>query len=438
VTFNDFTQNLNARGMFRIRPSLRVIRKVLRVLGDPQDQYPTIHIAGTNGKGSVAAALESVLRANGYRTGLYTSPHLIDLRERVRISGTPFLYGFTAIAEHVLRAEQRAKCSLTYFELLTAIAFQSFAVKKVDIAVIECGLGGQWDATNTIKKPLLSIITSIGLDHTEWLGQTEREIAVQKSGIIKPGTIVISGVRGKGRSSILNAARQKRSKIYQIDTDYRANSLTASWRTGKQILSFLYKGSKTEMVPFGLMGTHQIDNAAIAITASKILKELGYRITAENRDKGLRHVVWPGRLQLLPLENGSTILLDGAHNPAAMSQLLRSIKNSIFRNVPKTFLFSAFKDKDFVAMGKMMTPLAAEVCLCALPKPRGATLAQLRSGFRNVEGPVREFKNPISALQGALQDTPRDGLVVVTGSLSLVGHLLSLGPSLRTLTPLHV
>src|SRR5882724_220148 len=123
--------------MFRIRPSLNVIRKVLRALGDPQNRYPTIHIAGTNGKGSVAATLESVLRANHYRTGLYTSPHLVDLRERVMIAGSPFHHGFIPVAEQVLRAEEHAKCSLTYFELLTAIAFQSFAVKKVDIAVIE-------------------------------------------------------------------------------------------------------------------------------------------------------------------------------------------------------------------------------------------------------------------------------------------------------------
>jgi dihydrofolate synthase/folylpolyglutamate synthase len=400
VTYNNFIKNLNARGMFRIRPGLKVIRKVLHALGDPQDRYPTLHIAGTNGKGSVAAALESVLRANRYRTGLYTSPHLLDLRERVMIAGAPLLRGFTVIAEQVLHAEKRA--------------------------------------TNVIKKPLLSIITSLGLDHTEWLGQTEFQIASQKSGIIKQGAIVISGVRGKGRAAVLKTARQKNAKIYQIDTNFRADPLTASWRTGKQILSFLYEGSKTEIVPFGLLGAHQIDNAAIVMAAIKNLKEMGYRISTENRDAGLRNIHWPGRLQLIRPEKGPAILLDGAHNPAAMKQLIHAIESSMFRNVPKTFLFSAFKDKDFITMGRMITPLAAEVCLCSLPKPRGAGLTQLRSGFRNVEGPVREFKDPLGALLGALQDTPKDGLVVVTGSLSFVGQILSLWPSLRTASPLHV
>ena len=172
MTYHHFLKTLDARGMFRIRPSLAQVRKVLHVLGDPQDKVPTILIAGTNGKGSVAASLESVLRASGYRTGLYTSPHLTDIRERIAIRGLAFHRGFAQIASQVLAAEKRAQCSLTYFELLTAIAFQSFALKKVQIAIIECGLGGQWDATNVVKKPLLSIITSVGLDHTEWLGHT--------------------------------------------------------------------------------------------------------------------------------------------------------------------------------------------------------------------------------------------------------------------------
>src|SRR5262249_52305602 len=158
-----------------------------------------IHIAGTNGKGSVAAALESVLRESGYRTGLYTSPHLTDVRERVAVNGVPLVQGVTVIADQVLEAEKRTKCPLTYFEFLTAIAFQSFAAKKVDIALIECGLGGYWDATNVITAPLISIISSIGLDHTKWLGSTEYQIASQKAGIIKKGGCVISGVSGTGQ-----------------------------------------------------------------------------------------------------------------------------------------------------------------------------------------------------------------------------------------------
>ncbi len=438
MTYSEFLKNLKARGMFRIRPQLDHIRKVLRVLGDPQDAYPVVHIAGTNGKGSVGAALESVLRANAYRTGLYTSPHLIDIRERIAIAGSSFHRGFTSVAEEVLAAEKRARSTLTYFELLTAIAFQTFAVKKVDIAVVECGLGGLWDATNVVRKTILSIITSIGLDHTEWLGQSEYQIAAQKAGIIKAKSCVISGVRGAGGKAIASEARRKKAELIQIDVDFKADSLTASWRTGKQTISFLYKGSKTQIIPFGLLGPHQIENAALVMAALKKLQERGYAISAEKRDIGLSQVHWPGRLELIRSTQTAPILLDGAHNPAAMKALLHSIDTSLFKNVPKTFIFSAFKDKDFVTMARMISPVAAEVCLCPLPAPRGASLTQLRSGFQDVNGPVRKFRYPLQALKAALQDTPKEGLVIVAGSLAFVGQMVSLKPSLRTASSIHV
>src|SRR5258706_788107 len=234
MTYESFLKNLNARGMFRIHPSLNRIRKVFSVLTHPQDRLPDIHTAGTSGKGSVAAALESVMRASGYRTGLYTSPHLIDLRERIKIDGVPLIQGFSRIAEVVLRAEKRAKAPLTYFELLTAIAFQAFITKKVDIAIVECGLGGLWDATNVLKKPLVSISRSIGLDHTEWLGQNEYQIAAQKAGIIKSRGYVISGVRGAGRQIILRTSREKKASLHQIDAQFEVHPLTTSWPSGKQ------------------------------------------------------------------------------------------------------------------------------------------------------------------------------------------------------------
>jgi dihydrofolate synthase/folylpolyglutamate synthase len=424
VTYETFLKNLNARGMFRIHPSLDRVRRVLNVLGHPQDRIPAIHIAGTNGKGSVAAGLESVLRASGYRTGLYTSPHLIDLRERVKIDGSALLEGFVLIALQVLAAENKAKAPLTYFELLTAIAFQAFAAKKVDIAIIECGLGGLWDATNVLKQPLVSVITSIGLDHTEWLGKTETQIASQKAGIIKERGCVISGVRGPGRGVIARTAREKGAKIYQIDTDFKGESLASSWQTGKQTISFLYNGQPVQIVPFGLLGTHQADNAAIIMATLRQLSEFGWAIPPANRDRGLRDIYWPGRLQVVRSHKSAPILLDGAHNPSAMNLLLHNLESSVFKNVPKTFVFSAFKDKNFKTMGAMIQRLAAEVCLCPLPGPRGAAVSRLSPAFSRVRGPVRVFKSSHEALVSALRDTPRDGLVVVTGSLALVGGIL--------------
>lgn len=424
MTYESFLKALHARGMFRIRPSLDRIRKVLHVLDDPQDKFSSVHIAGTNGKGSVAAGLESVLRASGYRTALYTSPHLIDLRERIQIGGLPLLDGFLPIAEEVLAAEKEAKTSLTYFELVTAIAFQSFAKSKVQIAVIECGLGGLWDATNMMKNPLVSLITSVGLDHTQWLGQNEYEIATQKAGIIKQNGTVVSGVRGQGRSTIVMAARAKKASLAQLDIDFTAQGLTSSWVTGKQTLQFRYRQEPPETIPFGLLGSHQVDNAALIMAALRELKLKGWRIPTAKRDQGLHDVYWPGRLQLLPSPKTAHILLDGAHNPPAVNQLLQSIEDSIFKNVPKTFVFSAYKDKDYLTMARMITRLAAEVCLCPLEGSRRAEISKLRAAFSQVSGPVRTFKSPQEALSNALKDTPRDGLVVVTGSLSLVAHIL--------------
>ena len=400
------------------------IRKVLHLLGDPQGQWPSIHIAGTNGKGSVAAGLESVLRACGYRTGLYTSPHLVDLRERVQVNGRPLVDGFMQAAEMVLKAEKRAATSLTYFEVVTAIAFYAFAKQKIEIGIIECGLGGLWDATNVLPQPLLSVITSVGLDHTEWLGRNEFEIATQKAGIIKSRGCVISGVRGQGRSAIVQATREKKASLLQIDDDFKAEGLTRSWRSGQQTIRWQFKREKAQTIPFGLLGSYQVDNAALIMATLRELTLQGWKIPSAKRDRGLRQVSWPGRLQLVRLPKSAPILLDGAHNPPAIKELLLSLESSPFRNVPKTFVFSSFKDKDYKTMACMIARLAAEVCLCPLPSPRGATIPQLRAAFTDMGGPLRAFQSSAEALSNALQDTPRDGLVIVTGSLSLVGEVL--------------
>jgi dihydrofolate synthase/folylpolyglutamate synthase len=426
VTYQDFLKNLNARGMFRIHPSLDRISRVLKVLGNPQDQWPSVHIAGTNGKGSVAAGLESVLRAGGYRTGLYTSPHLVDLRERIQVNGKPVHKGFTAIAQDVIDAEMRARTPLTHFEFLTAVAFLTFARQKIDIAIIECGLGGLWDATNVLSHPLASIITSIGLDHMEWLGNDERAITKQKSGIIKAHGYVISGVRGIGKESIIRSAREKDATLVQLDQEFTAEGLTASWRTGKQTLRFQFKGEASQIVPFGLLGGHQIDNAALIMAALRHLGQAGWPIPPSRRNRGLNEIHWPGRLQIIHQKNSAPILLDGAHNPHAMKKLLQSIGSSIYRNTRKTFIFSAFKDKEYSTMAQMISPMAANIVLCPLPGARGASLSQLHSAFATAHAPVQKLISPERALAQACQATPQDGLVVVTGSLSLVGEMLGI------------
>jgi dihydrofolate synthase/folylpolyglutamate synthase len=426
VTYSEFLKDLNARGMFRIRPDLNRIRRVLTALGQPQNHWPTIHIAGTNGKGSVAAALESVLRACGYRTGLYTSPHLLDLRERIQVNGRPVIDDFCSIADDVLQAEKRARAPLTYFELLTAIAFQCFARMKIDIGIVECGLGGLWDATNVLNQPLASLITSIGLDHVEWLGKNEFEIASQKAGIIKKHGYAISGVRGKGRDSIVHTAREKQAKLVQIDADFSAEGLTASLRSGKQTIRFRCHGEPPEIIPFGLLGRYQVDNAALVMAALRRLKQLGWSIPTLARDYALNQIHWPGRFQIIRRPRSTTVLLDGAHNPPAMKQFLDALESSDYQNIPKTFIFSAFKDKDYRTMARMVMPHSSEIFLAPLPAPRGASLQQLRSAFSSALCPVHTAKTPKKALAQALRATPHENLIVATGSFALVGRLLRL------------
>jgi dihydrofolate synthase / folylpolyglutamate synthase len=426
MTFPELLDDLNARGVFRIRPGLGRIRKVLRALGNPQDRIRAIHIAGTNGKGSVAAALESSLRACGYSTGLYTSPHLIDLRERIRLSGREVRQELVSAATQVLHAERSTQVKLTYFEFLTATAFLVFTMAKVDIAIIECGLGGKWDATNTLKAPLLSIITSIQLDHTDYLGKTLSQIARQKAGIIKKGRPVISGVFQEGKRVIAAQSRAKKSKLIQLGVDFKFSSLPVSLSQSHQMISYHAKGKGTEYIPYGLLGIHQIHNGSLVAAALHELEDQGWKIPREARNNGLRHIVWPGRFQLLEIDKGPILLLDGAHNPQAMQSLLRSLKSSPLCRKLKTFVFSAYHDKDYANMAHQIAKVADEVCLCPLPSLRATPLKQLRAAFRNVKGPVREFVSFKDSLNAALRDTPSDGLIVITGSLALVGEALKL------------
>ena len=435
MTCSDFLKTLNARGMFRIHPSLDRISRVLNELGNPQESWPSVHVAGTNGKGSVAKGLESVLRAGGYRTGLYTSPHLVDLRERIQVNGKPVIQDFLKIAQDVMKAEKKARTPLTHFELLTAMSFLTFARQKVDIAIVECGLGGLWDATNVLAHPMASIITSIGLDHMEWLGKNERAIAAQKAGIIKAHGYVISGVRGSGQEAIIRRAREKDATLIQLDQDFTSEGLTTSWRTGIQTLRFQFQRESPEIVPFGLLGSHQIDNAALILAGLRHLRQAGWVVPTPRRDQAMQDIQWPGRLQILHRKNVATLLLDGAHNPHALKKVLQSIESSIFRNSRKTFVFSAFKDKEYRTMARMILPMAADIYLCPLPGPRGASLAQLHAALAGVRVPVRKLSSAGQALAQALQGTPRDGLIIVTGSLSLVGESLKVLGRKNVLSP---
>jgi dihydrofolate synthase / folylpolyglutamate synthase len=420
MDYQTLIARLTQRGQFRIKPGLERIQAVLNVLGHPQDSIKSVHIAGTNGKGSTAAYLESVLRQAGYKTGFYTSPHLWDVRERIQINRHPIgVSQFWTLAQDVLNAEQQAKVSLTYFEFLTVMAFLAFSRETVDIAIIETGMGGRWDATNVLVKPEVSIITSIGLDHLQWLGKTESAIAKEKAGIAKAAVPLISGARGKAATVIAKVAQSKKAILREIDKDFRSVSDSTDWHKGWQTVRFTAISS-TDLYTIGLLGPHQVHNATLALAAIDELAQKGWRIGKAAIREGMAKAEWAGRFQW-QLVDRIRVLFDGAHNPDAMRKLLETLKASPWSEAPKTFIFGAYKDKDYRGMIKLIRPEAERIIVCTLPGERSLLAREISKAFPR---DVKIVEEPREALQAARSWVEPEGLIVVTGSLSLVGLLL--------------
>ena len=425
MDYGALIERLSHRGLFRIHPGLDRVRGVLKTLGNPQDRIPVIHIAGTNGKGSVAACLESVLRKAGYRTGLYISPHLQDVRERIQLQGLPIsISRFWEIAQSVLDAEHKAKMKLTYFEFLTVMAFVAFTKDSTDIAVVETGMGGRWDATNVVKQPLLTIITSIGLDHTQWLGKTLQAVAREKAGILKSECPLVLGAIGHPAKIISALAQKLRAPTCILNKDFSVSIRAVQWHEGHQTLDYQVIKANRRQITVNLLGTYQADNVALTLAGIDVLNQKGWKITDKSIREGLAAVQWPGRFQLMHLLHGPTLLFDGAHNPDAMKQLLESIHQSPWKRTSKTFVFSAYKDKDYRQMLSMIARDADQLILCTLPGSRSLPARNIRTTLAKSDGHIEIVADPHKALHRAIQKTAKNNLIVVTGSLALVGMLL--------------
>jgi len=423
ISTDKLLANLNRRGFFHIRPGLTRIERILAFLQHPEQRFSTVHIAGTNGKGSVGATLANILRHAGYRTGVYTSPHLIRVNERIQVGINPISdRDLCHWGEVVLHAERSTRTSLTYFEFVTVVAFLYFADARIEVGVIECGMGGLWDATNVLPRPLLSIITSIGLDHTNWLGKTETAIATQKAGIIKDGTHVISGVRGVGKQVIQRYSLKNNAELSQIDTDFKGVLVSEDWSSPTQYWSYIRKGHAPVARTMALMGKHQIDNAAVVKSAVDTLRKLGWGISAQAEIAGFRSVSWPGRLQRFKKAGHPIVLIDGAHNPPAIQILTEILRSNYFKNKKMSFIFTAFKDKDVQAMSQMLQDLPASFFLCSMGGERGMGIDELAMYFKNASPALCE--TPIQAFQEAIRQTRKNGIIVVAGSLMLVGNIL--------------
>ena len=416
---NDYQRTLDwlyaleaAKGMdFK----LERVALALQRLGDPHRAYPALHIAGTNGKGSVAAMLDACLSAAGYAVGRYTSPHLVELGERITVGGVPIERpALVAIAEEVRAATLAHGIGLTFFEILTVMAFLHFARVGIDVAVVEVGLGGRLDATNVID-PLAAVITTIGRDHTEWLGETPAEIAAEKGGIIKPGRPVVLGrIASEAASTLLHLAAERGAPVLAAGRDYHV--------AGEARLSFRGAGWTLADVEVGLPGAHQRDNAATAIATLGVVRATLPVAEAALR-RGLATVRWPGRLEVIG--DAPRTVVDGAHNVDGVAMLLRELP-ALTGGRPVDLLFAVMGDKEWRQMVAQLSPLCRSVVVTEVLPPRAAPAAEVAAAFPSACAAVAE-PDLARAWDLVRRRAGRDGVVLVCGSLFLVGGLYALG-----------
>lgn len=411
---------LQARGW---RTSLDEMRNAMSRLGNPERKLTAIHVAGTNGKGSVCAMASSILQAAGLKVGLYISPHLIDIRERITINdqkiGKERLAELTSRTRQTLEGGDTSPTELSFFEFVTAIAIIYFVEEEVDVAIMETGFGGRLDATNILPSSV-SAITSIGFDHTDYLGKTLEAIAGEKAGIIKEGCGVVSSAGDPSAMAVIRKrAHDLRCSLIEQEKDFGARNVRADLSD----TSFDYEGTRgLKGVKTNLLGKHQAENAATAIAACDVLAHReGLEIGDEQILKGIRNVFWPGRLDIVSRE--PLLILDCAHNPSAIGRALSSISD--LGLTPDTLVFASSKDKDYRANASILFPKAKRLILTRYGNQRSMEPEKLAE-LPEAQGRTTRLAKDISeALEIARDVTPKNETILVTGSVFLIGDALS-------------
>jgi dihydrofolate synthase/folylpolyglutamate synthase len=401
MTYPEAIQFLYGLRLFGAKFGLENTHQLASLAGNPQNQLRFIHVAGTNGKGSTCAMLESIYRAAGLRVGLFTSPHLVSFRERIQVNRE--LISDTEVVQLVTEMQPRLATfpvayHPTFFEVITVMALSHFARQKCDLVIWETGLGGRLDATNIVT-PLVSVITNIGLDHQQWLGSTLAEIAAEKAGIIKPGVPVITATEETEALAIFEATARERNSLLRKITARGTSRVTRN----------------------ALAGEHQRLNAALALATVKLLQPL-IPLTDAQIQTGLASVNWPGRFQIIQRHAGKTLVLDGAHNLAGVEALDAALK-SHFPNTKPTLILGMLVDKDWQSMCVRLASLAARVVTVPVSSDRSAAAADLSAVCRERLPQATEV---CASLSDAFSRTENDSLVVVAGSLYLVGEALEL------------
>lgn len=418
MTYQEAVDKINSLLRFGMKPGLERVSALLKRLGNPQEKLQCIHVAGTNGKGTTSTLLSSVLRAAGYRTGLFTSPFVVEFRERFQINGQMIekeeLAGLLDEAMPIVEEMAKEGEAVTEFELITALALLWFARRECDFVVLEVGLGGRFDATNVIPTPLVAVITSISLDHTAVLGNTVEQIAFEKAGIVKPGgATVLYPEQEPSVFEVIGSVCQQRGN------ELRVADLAEVQRVAESIhgSELIYRGQNL-FLPF--VGDHQVKNAATALAAIEVLREKGVSIPDETLKTGFCGAVLPARMELL--SEKPTVLLDGGHNPggaAALADVLRRYVNG--RKI--VALMGMMSDKDSVTALSILAPLFSHIITLQPENPRALTserLAEQASAFCAWVTPMHDGE---AALRAALDEAGEAGAVVICGSFFLAGEI---------------
>lgn len=407
------------------------MRQLLDHLGNPHHGLRIVHIAGSKGKGSTSALLSAILQAEGYRVGLFTSPHLVDVEERIQVNRQPISRDelaslLTEIRSIVPPALER---ELTFFEIGTALGFLHFLRRRTDFAVVEVGLGGRFDSTN-VCLPKLAIITSISLDHMQMLGSTIEKIAFEKAGIIKAGIATVSGERDPEARAVIEAICKKRgSRLIQMGTDfdyvYEPAWIEAEFGRWPQV-TVTTRHRPFPPLALGLIGEHQARNAAVALAAIEELRAQGTPLSDRAVEAGLKNVIWPARLEIV--SRRPIVVLDCAHNVASVKALTQALDESFSRKGRRFLIFAGSRDKDLAGMLEVLAPQFDRIYLTSFHNSqRGATPEQLMTELpQPYHDKAKTYPNSTEAWEHAKSDAQPDDLICAAGSVFLAGELRSL------------
>lgn len=423
-TYQETIDYLFALQKHGIKLALSNSATLMTLMGDPHRKFRSVHVAGTNGKGSTAAYIATMLQAAGYRVGLYTSPHLVSFTERIRINDVRIAEAkVVELAGRVRNAARKVEGTPgttafkpTFFEVATTMAFTCFAEEGVDIAVIEVGMGGRLDSTNVIT-PLVSVITNIDLEHTEFLGTDITQIAGEKAGIIKQGVPVVTGALQPEVITIIEqqAAAQK-SAVYRLFRDFMPETVTS---LREQVFDYQGINKSFEKLRINMLGRYQVDNACLALAAIECLRQAGVIVDETAVRRGLEQVRWEGRLELVA--GKPDIYLDGAHNPASAQKLAATIREMkpLYQRI--ILVIGILGDKDRQGIASALISLADHVVVTRPQYSRAMEVKELASEIRKLHGSVATAETVAEAIAAARRTASPDDLVLITGSLYVVG-----------------